>query len=122
MKTTVFILGSVRGKSKIDREEFLKIQDEINSVEGLSAIIPHDLFDGVDMEALKLGDDVKEMVKQLIDSKILVTLSPICYPCDLEICFERLARFMGIRTMSIEAFRREFKIPKIINHVSTPQI
>ncbi len=70
----IYISGPTRGDFKIPVETFKQCQDAITMLDLGKATIPHDLFDGVDVEEMKLGDDVREEVKEIMSSNVLCLL------------------------------------------------
>lgn len=72
-KTTVFLSGPIFGLQTLNYNEFKLAEERINAL-GYKTIIPHDLFDEIDMTEVNQQIYKRVCVKHMMDANVVVTL------------------------------------------------
>lgn len=99
----IYISGPTRGDFKIPVENFKQAQDAITMMDIGKATIPHDLFDGVDVEEMAVGDDVRAELKEIMESSVLMLL-PGWEKSQLCTYYKNTATYLGVTVKYYEKF------------------
>jgi hypothetical protein len=114
-KPKIYISGPITGRPSLNKENFDTVRNQLVML-GYNAaliVVPHELFDGIDVEKYKWSDYMKGCIAELVKCDVVLTLEdwPSSEGATLEV---HIARHLNIPVTDARYFMTTLK--KDITH------